>query len=98
MAAPKHANIGITIGETDLIDVAISYNHFSSLTIERVVSDTANHFNLNVLDNSAFEIEKFILQGNNNIDFHYYDGNNVSLRFNGNITKMSFLSTFRNRF
>ena len=89
MAAPKHANIGITIGETDLIDVAISYNHFSSLTIERVVSDTANHFNLNVLDNSAFEIEKFILQGNNNIDFHYYDGNNVSLRFNGNITKMS---------
>lgn len=89
MAAPKHANIGITVGETDLIDVAISYNHFSSLTIERVVSDTANHFNLNVLDNSAFEIEKFILQGNNNIDFHYYDGNNVSLRFNGNITKMS---------
>lgn len=89
MAAPKHANIGVSFGDNDT-QVSIDVDNFSSLTLERVVSDSANHFTLNVLDDSAFDIEKYLLQGKNNIDVHYYDkDNNISNNFSGNITKMS---------
>lgn len=89
MAAPKYANIGVSFGDNDT-QVSIDVDNFSSLTLERVVSDTANHFTLNVLDDSAFDIEKYLLQGKNNIDVHYYDkDNNISNNFSGNITKMS---------
>ena len=89
MAAPKYANIGVSFGDNDT-QVSIDVDNFSSLTLERVVSDSANHFTLNVLDDSAFDIEKYLLQGKNNIDVHYYDkDNNISNNFSGNITKMS---------
>ena len=89
MAAPKHANIGVSFGDSDT-QVSIDVDSFSSLILERVVSDTANHFTLNVLDNSAFDIEKYLLQGKNNIDVHYYDkDNNISKNFSGNITKIN---------
>ena len=89
MAAPKYANIGVSFGDNDT-QVSVDVDNFSSLTLERVVSDSANHFTLNVLDDSAFDIEKYLLQGKNNIDVHYYDkDNNISNNFSGNITKMS---------
>lgn len=89
MAAPKYANIGVSFGDNDT-QVSVDVDNFSSLTLERVVSDTANHFTLNILDDSAFDIEKYLLQGKNNIDVHYYDkDNNISNNFSGNITKMS---------
>lgn len=89
MAAPKHANIGVSFGDNDT-QININADSFSSLTLERVVSDTANHFTLNVLDDSAFDIEKYLIQGRNNIDVHYYDkDNNISNNFSGNITKIN---------
>lgn len=87
MAAPKHANIGIVIGDKD---ITVSHNNFSRLEIERVVSDAANKFTLNVLDDTAFDVESALIQGTNDISIYYYDSENkINVDFNGNITKMS---------
>ena len=55
MAAPKHTNIGVSFGDNDT-QININTDSLSSLTLERVVSDTANPFTSNVLNDSSSAI------------------------------------------
>lgn len=90
MASPSHANVFISIGDGDSNGINIDYKDFYSLDMTRVVSDAANNFKLMVLDNSAFNIERLLLQGYNNINFEYLsDDGSINERFSGNITKMN---------
>lgn len=92
MAIPKHANVMIKIGSKI---ISVSHNFVSRIEIKRVVSDAANKFTVNILDNPAFEIERALLAGSNEIEFSYFDNdNNAKEYFAGNITKMS--SSFYN--
>lgn len=92
MAAPKHANLDISIAD---FNISINHNAISRIEINRVVSDAANKFTLQILDSPAYEVEQKLLQGFNEISVNYYDNdNNAQESFAGNITKMS--STFIN--
>ena len=92
MAAPKYSNLVIKIGDKD---ISISYKFVSRIEIARVVSDAANKFTLSILDNPAFEVERELLSGINEIQVSYYDNqNNAKENFAGNITKIS--SSFYN--
>lgn len=87
MALPKHCNLTITINNQD---ITCNHNSFSRLTLDRVVSDAANKFELSVLDDTAFDLEKILIMGNNDISISYLDElNKVKYRFEGNITKIS---------
>ena len=73
MAAPRSANIEVTIGNINCI---VDYKNFSSLSIKRTAKDACDSFTLNVLDDAAFTIEKALLSGNSNsIKIVYIDDN-----------------------
>ena len=87
MAAPKHANLDISIAD---FNISINHNAISRIEINRVVSDAANKFTLQILDSPAYEVEQKLLQGFNEISVNYYDNDNNALEsFAVNITKMS---------
>ena len=70
MAAPKTANITITVGNKDII---INRNNFSSLSIKRTARDVCDSFTLNVFDDDAYKIEAELLAGNNDVKITYID-------------------------
>lgn len=70
MAAPKTANINITIGSTEYV---ISHKNFSELKVSRTAKDVNDSFELSILDNDAYEIEGALLSGNNYIQIDYVD-------------------------
>lgn len=87
MAKANHDNLTITIAD---VDVTVSHNNFSSLEMNRVVSDAANSFTVSVLDDDAFTIEKLLVQGNNDISISYHNtDNSINKHFVGNIIKMN---------
>ena len=70
MAAPKTANINITIGSTEYV---VSHKNFSELKVSRTAKDVNDSFELSILDNDAYEIEGALLSGNNYIQIDYVD-------------------------
>lgn len=72
MAAPKTANISITIGETD---INIPHDCFAGVTITRTANDVSDSFTLDLLDDAAYTVEKQLLYGDNYIMFTYIDDN-----------------------
>ena len=71
-------------------NLTINHNHFSELTMNRVVSDAANSFSLSIYDDDSFSLEKKLIMGYNYITISYMDKDNkVYKNFSGNITKMS---------
>lgn len=86
MAAPKTANINITVGNTDYI---INHSNFSSLEVKRTAKDVCDSFVLKILDNDACEIEAALLTGNNYVKVVYIDDNlSINKTLAGFIYKM----------
>jgi len=90
MAAPRTANITITLGGENII---CPHSYFSSLEIERTAKDVCDKFTLKVLDSAAFDIEKILFskkEGNNNIYIEYIDTDmNVSKKLAGYVLSIS---------
>lgn len=87
MAAPRTANINVTIGSTEYV---VSHKNFSSLSISRTAKDVCDSFELRVLDNDAYEIEAALLSGDNFIAISYIDEDmKIDKTLNGFAIKMS---------
>lgn len=86
MARPKHANVIIKMSG---VEVSKVYKNFVSLSLTRNWGDTANSFELKLIDETAYEIESIILGGDRNISLTYYetgeDGVEVSKNMSGYI-------------
>jgi len=70
MAAPKTANICVTIGNSEYV---VTHSNFSKLVVERTANDVNDNFELSVLDDDAYEIEGALLSGENFIQISYID-------------------------
>lgn len=87
MAKANYDNLTITVAG---VDVTVTHNNFSSLEMNRVVSDAANSFTVSILDDDAFSIEKLLIQGKNDISIAYHNtDNSINKHFVGNIIKMN---------
>ena len=72
MAAPKTANINVTINDKEYV---ITRSNFSRLSINRTAKDVCDSFKLSILDDSAYEIEAILLSGESFIQIDYIDDN-----------------------
>ena len=70
MAAPKTANINVTVGSNEYV---VTHSNFISLSIKRKAKDVSDTFDLELFDTSAFEIEAALLAGNNYMEISYID-------------------------
>ena len=87
MAIAKFSNIEITIED---YTITVDHSKVIKLSIDRVVSDAANKFSISLLDDAAYQVERKLIQGNNEITISYFDDTNtVRDTFRGNITKLS---------
>ena len=68
MAAPKTANINVTVGSNEYV---VTHSNFISLSIKRKAKDVSDTFDLELFDTSAFEIEAALLAGNNYMEISY---------------------------
>ena len=87
MAIAKFSNIEITIED---YTITVDHSKIIKLSIDRVVSDAANKFSISILDDAAYQVERKLIQGNNEITISYFDDTNtVRDTFRGNITKLN---------
>ena len=87
MAIAKFSNIEITIED---YTITVDHSKVIKLSIDRVVSDAANKFSISLLDDAAYQVERKLIQGNNEITISYFDDTNtVRDTFRGNITKLN---------
>ena len=87
MAIAKFSNIEITIED---YTITVDHSKIIKLSIDRVVSDAANKFSISLLDDAAYQVERKLIQGNNEITISYFDDTNtVRDTFRGNITKLN---------
>ncbi|MBO7615057.1 MAG: hypothetical protein J6T15_05115 [Bacilli bacterium] len=88
MAAPTTAQVYVVLAEKE---VWINPPNFVSLSMKRLAGDTCNSFTLQVMDNSAFDLEYALLNNTGgDIKFTYRDQNNSILKeFEGYVLKMS---------
>lgn len=87
MAIAKFSNIEITIED---YTITVDHSKIIKLSIDRVVSDAANKFSISILDDTAYQVERKLIQGNSEITISYFDDSNkVRDTFRGNITKLN---------